>query len=61
MHLGEYSDSDETDCLDGKCPVAVVMMENGADLTDSDCTSRVYPKYQRDPSEASTVCKKHLK
>ncbi|XP_056019715.1 cell surface hyaluronidase-like [Ostrea edulis] len=52
MHVREYGDSDVIDCLDRKCPTAVVTMIGG-DKTDSDCTSRAYPKYKRDPIDES--------
>ena len=55
MHVREYSSTDITDCLDGKCP-AVSVQITGGDSTDSDCVSRAYPKYQQESSDASIVC-----
>ena len=55
MHVREYSSTDITDCLDGKCPVVSVQI-TGGDSTDSDCVSRAYPKYQQESSGASIVC-----
>ncbi|XP_078319448.1 cell surface hyaluronidase-like [Crassostrea virginica] len=52
MHVREYSSTDITDCLDGKCP-AVSVQITGGDSTDSDCVSRAYPKYQQESSDAS--------
>ena len=54
MHVREYSSTDITDCLDGKCP-AVSVQITGGDSTDSDCVSRAYPKYQQESSDASIV------
>nr|XP_034311769.1 cell surface hyaluronidase [Crassostrea gigas] len=52
MHSREYTSTDVTDCLDNICPKISVMVRGG-DVTDSDCTSRAYPKYQQDADDVT--------
>lgn len=54
MHSREYTSTDVTDCLDNICPKISVMVRGG-DVTDSDCTSRAYPKYQQDADNVTLV------
>lgn len=54
MHSREYTSTDVTDCLDNICPKISVMVR-GDDVTDSDCTSRAYPKYQQDADDVTLV------
>lgn len=54
MHSREYTSTDVTDCLDNICPKISVMVRGG-DVTDSDCTSRAYPKYQQDADDVTLV------
>lgn len=54
MHSREYTSTDVTDCLDNICPKILVMVRGG-DVTDSDCTSRAYPKYQQDADNVTSV------
>lgn len=54
MHSREYTSTDVTDCLGNICPKIPVMVRGG-DVTDSDCTSRTYPKYQQDADDVTLV------
>lgn len=54
MHSREYTSTDVTDCLDNICP-KISLMVRGGDVTDSDCTSRAYPKYQQDADDVTLV------
>jgi len=57
----DFSDADYGNCPRNLCPTLIVLVKAG-NLTDSDCTSRAYPKYTRtlDIPTVSIVSRRYM-